>query len=173
MTLTTFYVISKGFTCFNLWPKHNSLVDPRQTVGSLHVWIFDTFWSRPDLCQPEKLCFLPSSSFWFLSSRWMLSRLLLLPPYWLSRSPYVPLRRLRFWTLILRSWYVCRLKLGCRCSRIFHALCKRSDARRRHFHHIRWVTRFILPHLRFWCLLTSLAYCFWSGGPLHPYFSSR
>ena len=48
--------------------------------GSLHIWIFDTFWSRPDICQPEKP-FWHSSSFRFLSSRWMLSRWLLLPSY--------------------------------------------------------------------------------------------
>ena len=32
MALTTFWVISREFTCFNLWPKHNFLVDPKQTL---------------------------------------------------------------------------------------------------------------------------------------------
>ena len=32
-TLATFEVISRGFTCFNLWPKQNLLVDPKQTVN--------------------------------------------------------------------------------------------------------------------------------------------
>ena len=32
MTLATFKVISRGFTCLNLCPKHKLLVDPKQTV---------------------------------------------------------------------------------------------------------------------------------------------
>ena len=32
MALTTFWVISRGFTCFNLQPKHTHLVDPKRTV---------------------------------------------------------------------------------------------------------------------------------------------
>ena len=34
MTLATFYVISRGCTCFNLQHKHNLVVDPKQTVRS-------------------------------------------------------------------------------------------------------------------------------------------
>ena len=33
MTLTTFWVNSRGFTCFNFQHKHKHLVDPKQTVG--------------------------------------------------------------------------------------------------------------------------------------------
>ena len=35
MTLTNFWVISRGFTCFNFKHKLNLLVDPKQTVQQI------------------------------------------------------------------------------------------------------------------------------------------
>ena len=41
MTLTSFWVILRRFTCSNFQRKHKNLVDPKQTVGARWSYISD------------------------------------------------------------------------------------------------------------------------------------